>query len=534
MHWGMASHRGSARLLLSAWVLILAAVPAQGEGVALNRTRAEVRLGETCQFAAEQVLAPGVPQPAFTWSLEDETGRPAPPEAGSISPCGTYLAPAVLPGAGRIVVKATVSGEPSRFAVALVKLLPAAGGSGERPRRAPGVAFLAGDGSETGHVDSPIGSQARFAAPRDLVFAPRIPQAGRPDLQDVWLVAEKGGVSLLFQDGRVRFLPAPRPVRGPVEAFTRLALRPWSGPEDGPWELFLYGEKGACLYRMDGDGHFSPLEAVAAGTGAQGWQGRRRRPGGMAADRLGNLYLAVAGAGEHPDRLLRIAPEGTVATLAGGGTGPGQRKDGQGPAAGFAWVKGLALDEAAGILYALDEHLIRAVTLEDGSVATLPGDCLPQQADLEGLAWHRGRLVVAGHRPPALFVVNPATGKGAQAYEDGDARRRGAQAASQGLRRGPCLGADPDPQRKVSGSLGELFSEFAFGPGDRMAFRSGGAFGTLTLDWEALAPRARAGQGDTVPGDPGQGAGQAPANPLEIPEAGAQRNPAELPAEAPV
>lgn len=369
--------------------------------------------------------------------------------------------------------------------------LAVAAPSGSRSWRAPGVAFLAGGEEDTGHVDSPVGSQARFAAPRDLAFAPRIPQPGGPDLQDVWLVAEKGGVSLVFQDGRVRFLPAPRPAKGPCEAFIRLALRPWRGPEDGPWELFLVGEKGPSLCRMDASGQFSVLETPtgeAMATRLKGWLDRHRRPGGLVADRDGTLYLAVADTGDHPNRIIRIAPDRTVTTLAGGGTEPGDRKDGPGSTAGFAWLKGLALDEAGGVLYALDGNLLRAVRLGDGMVTTLPGDGLPRQAELEGLAWHRGRLVVAGHRPPALFLVDPATGQGGQVYEDGDALRRQPHAAFQGIRRGPCLGADRDPLQRVSGSLGDLFTEFAFGPGDQMAFRSGAALGTLSLDWEALAP----------------------------------------------
>jgi hypothetical protein len=116
-----ASH--SAGLLLATCILI--AQPAQALAVRVSPGTAEVRLGATVQFRAEQDLPPGAARPAFVWTLVDPDGRPAPPGAGSISADGIYHAPGVMPGApAKILVQAAVSDNPTQSGTATVTLLP--------------------------------------------------------------------------------------------------------------------------------------------------------------------------------------------------------------------------------------------------------------------------------------------------------------------------------------------------------------------------------------------------------------------------
>jgi hypothetical protein len=69
--------------------------------------------------------------------------------------------------------------------------------------------------------------------------------------------------------------------------------------------------------------------------------------------------------------IFTLSPDGAVTLLAGGGAGSA---DGQGAAAGFANVPGLALDEAAGYLYVSDWFLntVRKISL-GGLVSTVAG-----------------------------------------------------------------------------------------------------------------------------------------------------------------
>ena len=112
-----------------------------------------------------------------------------------------------------------------------------------------------------------------------------------------------------------------------------------------------------------------------AGDGAPGDQdnaqaraARFNDPFGIAVDKLGNVYVADAGAS---NRVRKLAPEGAVSTLAGGAEG---YADGAGAAASFNTPSALAAD-GAGNLYVADtgNNRIRKITPE-GVVSTLAGD----------------------------------------------------------------------------------------------------------------------------------------------------------------
>ena len=111
--------------------------------------------------------------------------------------------------------------------------------------------------------------------------------------------------------------------------------------------------------------------STVAGDGAAGWvdgpgtQARFNGPTGVAVDLLGNVFVADT----YNDRIRKIAPDGSVTTIAGGAA-PGWL-DGVGAAAQFDTPTGLALD-LQGNLYIADSGngAVRKLGA-DGAVSTL-------------------------------------------------------------------------------------------------------------------------------------------------------------------
>ncbi|MGO4465768.1 gluconolaconase [Pseudoduganella sp. RAF53_2] len=133
-------------------------------------------------------------------------------------------------------------------------------------------------------------------------------------------------------------------------------------------------------------------------------------PSGLALDRKGNLY--VADTGNHAIR--KVAPDGTVTTLAGSGVAGAA--DGKGAQAQFNGPVGVAVD-VEGVVYVADTYNDRVrKILPDGTVSTLVGGRLPGFADGVGAAalfdtptgiavMKDGTIVVADARNHALRRV---------------------------------------------------------------------------------------------------------------------------------
>lgn len=107
---------------------------------------------------------------------------------------------------------------------------------------------------------------------------------------------------------------------------------------------------------------------TVAGSGA----GQFDRPRGIAVDKRGTVFVADTG----NNRIRRIAPDGAITTFAGSdspGLGAGGLSDGQGSAAQFRLPEGIAID-GSGNLYVADtgNNAVRKVTA-DGAVTTLAG-----------------------------------------------------------------------------------------------------------------------------------------------------------------
>jgi uncharacterized protein (TIGR03437 family) len=140
------------------------------------------------------------------------------------------------------------------------------------------------------------------------------------------------------------------------------------------------------VYATDSDSNLvvkiSPagVLTVVAGNGIVGYSGDGRAataaslyyPSGVAVDAAGNLYIAEYG----NNRIRKVAPGGTVATVAGNGAGGYSGDGGPATAASLYEPRGVALD-AAGNLYIADQRnsRIRKVT-PGGTITTVAGDAV--------------------------------------------------------------------------------------------------------------------------------------------------------------
>ncbi len=181
--------------------------------------------------------------------------------------------------------------------------------------------------------------------------------------------------------------------------------------EDASGNLYLADQGNHVIRRLDRNGVVTTFAGqLGAGAGAvdgPAAEARFNSPHGLVIDSTGALY--VADTGNHAIR--RIAPDGTVSTVAGALQQPGA-VDGPAAEARFRSPDGIAV-AANGDLYVTDteNHAIRRV--RSGAVTTLGGRLgVGGFADGVGSAarfWRPGSLTIT----PAgdLFVLEPEQGR---------------------------------------------------------------------------------------------------------------------------
>jgi uncharacterized protein (TIGR03437 family) len=90
------------------------------------------------------------------------------------------------------------------------------------------------------------------------------------------------------------------------------------------------------------------------------------RPLGLATDNVGNLYIADL------SRVRKVAPDGTITTVAGNGLGPSGGDGGPAIAAQFSYANGVVVD-SDGNLFISDSQHIREVSV-NGVITTIAGN----------------------------------------------------------------------------------------------------------------------------------------------------------------
>jgi sugar lactone lactonase YvrE len=131
----------------------------------------------------------------------------------------------------------------------------------------------------------------------------------------------------------------------------------------GPGIISTAAGNGSCAI-LDAYGH------CFSGDGGPATSAELDEPGGVAVDSAGNLYIADT----YNYRIRKVTPGGVIATLAGNGTYGYSGDGGPATSAELAYPYAVAMD-GAGNLYIADywNHRIRKVT-PGGTIATVAGD----------------------------------------------------------------------------------------------------------------------------------------------------------------
>ena len=168
---------------------------------------------------------------------------------------------------------------------------------------------------------------------------------------------------------------------GPGDKF----LRPDSLTVDKAKNVYLADTANSVVRKISPDGTVVTLAGRVTheqkiGVDGKGDLARFDIPTSIAVDSVGNLYVAD----NYSCVVRKVTPDGTVTTLAGKPGVPGSI-DGKGAEVRFGKPRGVAVDEA-GIVYVADEsyHTIRKIA-PDGSVTTLAGNPNYEAGDLDGV-----------------------------------------------------------------------------------------------------------------------------------------------------
>lgn len=266
------------------------------------------------------------------------------------------------------------------------------------------VHLLAGDGQD-GVLDG-VAPASRFSDPYGVAIGPRgaIYVADGGEANRIRVVQPDGAVSTLA-GGKEGFVDG----LGAAAAFNT----PSSIALDHLGNLYVADTGNHAIRRIAPGGAVTTL----AGNGSPGYVdgiGRAAQfngPVGIAVDDAGIVYVADT----YNDRIRRIAPDGTVTTLAG--TGKPNLFDGPGPAAAFDTPSALAVDHD-GNLYIADtgNNAVRRLR-PDGTVDTL---ALPPEAERRPAL--RRPVGLAVTRDGYLYIVASAGGRILQMTPTGEFR----------------------------------------------------------------------------------------------------------------
>ena len=233
------------------------------------------------------------------------------------------------------------------------------------------VSTIAGKPGETGAADG-IGSAARFGEEgASLAIGP----------DGVLYVSDRADMTIrkVTPDGYVTTLAGKAGEAGTVDgrgAAARLG-RLGGLAIDATGTIYVADEDNNTIRKIAPDGTVTTLAGKAGEPGlvdGKGADARFSAPVGMAIDASGNLYV---GSWEVNPAVRKVTPDGTVTTLAGS-AGAGGATDGVGSAARFRMPWALAID-AQRVLWVVDiasdtVHSTLRKVLPDGTVTTVKAD----------------------------------------------------------------------------------------------------------------------------------------------------------------
>ncbi len=266
------------------------------------------------------------------------------------------------------------------------------------------ISTFAGNGATGFSGDGGPVLQASFSSPTSVAFDPLTGDLYIMDSGNnrVRKMAPNGIITTIAGDGATTF-------RGDGGPATAASINPGGGPAGLLWTgvaLFLTDIQNQRIRRIDLNG----IITTVAGTGQRGFGGdgrpapsaSLRDPAGtLAADGLGNLYFSDTG--NH--RVRRINSLGIISTVAGSSTGGFGGDGGPATSAFLRLPVGVAVDPA-GALYIADSgnDRIRRVA-PDGIISTVAGGGMSNLDDADFstdviLAGPAGILVV----PRGVFI----------------------------------------------------------------------------------------------------------------------------------
>lgn len=216
------------------------------------------------------------------------------------------------------------------------------------------ITTLAGQVGVRGHADGPANSAA-FSSPKGIVRA----SDGSLYVAD----AMNHVIRRISPEGTVSTFAGAPGVSGALDGTGGAARfnRPTALAQGPDGSLFVSDTTNNLIRRITAAGEvtaFAGLAGISGYDDGAGNQAMFNRPGGLAADRSGNLFVADTG----NSTIRRIAPDGTVSTFAGV-PGVAGTDNGIGIAALFNQPQGITLG-ASGDLYVADtgNALIRKIT----------------------------------------------------------------------------------------------------------------------------------------------------------------------------
>ena len=170
---------------------------------------------------------------------------------------------------------------------------------------------------------------------------------------------------------------------------------------DASGRLFIADEGNRRVRKVDVDGTLSTIAGdgtfSASGDGGQATAALLRGPSGLAVDRVGNLFITEPGEG----RVRRVAADGTISAVAGNGTRESSGDGGSATAAGLDFPEGVATDDA-GNLFITEGNRIRKVA-PDGTISTVAGTGIPPSSSGVG---DGGPAVLASINPNRHIAVD--------------------------------------------------------------------------------------------------------------------------------